>query len=120
VEKHYATNFLQLEMHVDKLQLIATSTIKRYLGWFGGTLPHPHGQHESSWMHQLGRKKAYWYVGVSSISLFWIMVQFSFILNLKIYLNYDIFDIHCKFQLIDAAVDSKVVINDRHGSKDVV
>jgi hypothetical protein len=34
------------------------------------------------------------------------MVQFSFILNLTIFLNYDIFDILCIFQLIDAAVDS--------------
>jgi hypothetical protein len=34
------------------------------------------------------------------------MVRFSFILNLTIYLNYDIFDIHCIFQFIDPAVDS--------------
>ena len=34
------------------------------------------------------------------------MVQFSFILNLTIFLNYDIFDILCIFQLIDATVDS--------------
>jgi hypothetical protein len=33
------------------------------------------------------------------------MVQFSFNLNLIIYLNYDIFDIHCIFQLIDVVVD---------------
>jgi hypothetical protein len=55
----------------------------------------------SAWL-----KKACWYVGVSLISLLWIMVQFSFILNLTIYLNYDIFEVHCIFQLIDAAVDS--------------
>ena len=34
------------------------------------------------------------------------MVQFSFILNLTIFLNYDIFDILCIFQFIDATVDS--------------
>jgi hypothetical protein len=34
------------------------------------------------------------------------MVQFSFILNLIIYLHNDIFDTHCIFQLIDAAIDS--------------
>jgi hypothetical protein len=34
------------------------------------------------------------------------MVQFSFILKLTIFLNYDIFDILCIFQLIDAKVDS--------------
>ena len=34
------------------------------------------------------------------------MVQFSFILNLIIFLNYDIFDILCIFQLIVAAADS--------------
>jgi hypothetical protein len=49
--------------------------------------------------------KAYWYAGVSSISHLWIMVQFSFIYSLTIYLIYDIFDTPCIFQLIDAVVD---------------
>jgi hypothetical protein len=38
--------------------------------------------------------------------LLWIMVQFNFILSLTIYLNFGIFNTHCIFQLIDAAVDS--------------
>jgi hypothetical protein len=89
VEKHYATNSLQPEMHVDELQLIATSTASNHmkvlwLVWWNSSTPTqvarkfldaPVGEEKlSAWLG-----KACWYAGVSSISHLWIMVQFSFI-----------------------------------------
>jgi uncharacterized membrane protein YhdT len=115
VEKYYATNLLQLEMHVGKLQLITISSTNNHMKvswliWWNSSTPTQAtpkllnarvGEEKlSAWL-----EKACWYAGVSSISLLWIMVQFSFILNLIIYLNYDIFDILCIFQLIDTAVE---------------
>jgi hypothetical protein len=89
VEKHYATNSLKPEMHVAKLQLIATSTASNHMKvswliWWNSFTPTraaqkfldaPFGEDKlSPWLG-----KAYWYAGVSSISHLWIMVQFSFI-----------------------------------------
>jgi hypothetical protein len=86
---HYATNSLQLEMHVDKLQLIATSTANNHmkvswLVWWNSSTPTraarkfldaPIGEEKlSPWLG-----KACWYARISSISHLWIMVQFSFI-----------------------------------------
>jgi hypothetical protein len=103
-------------MHVGKLQLIATSTASNHmkvswLVWWNSSTPTrvarkfldaPVAEDKLSvWL-----RKACWYAGVSSISHLWIMVQFSFIESLTIFLNYDIFDTPCIFQLIDAAVDS--------------
>jgi hypothetical protein len=125
VEKHYATNSLQPKMHVGKLQLIATSTASNHmkvswLVWWNSSTPawaarkfldaSVGEERLSAWLG-----KACWSVEISSISLFWFMVQFTFILNLIIYLHNDIFDIHCIFQLIDAMVDSfnSIVAKDR-------
>ena len=103
-------------MHVGKLQLIATSTASNHmkiswLVWWNSSTPTRAARKFLDapiakdkllvWL-----KKACGYAGVSSISHLWIMVQFSFIESLTIFLNYDIFDILCIFQLIDEAVDS--------------
>lgn len=116
VDKYYATNSLQPEVHMGKLQLTVTSTSNNHmkvswLVWWNSSTPTRAiqkfldvlvGEEKlSTWL-----KKAYWYVGISLISLFWIIVQFSFVLNLTIYSNYDIFEVHCIFKLIDVAVDS--------------
>jgi hypothetical protein len=103
-------------MHVGKLQLIATSIASNHmkvswLVWWNSSTPTwaarkfldaPIGEEKlSTWLG-----KACWYARVSPISFLWIMVQLSFILNLIFYLNYDMFNIHYIFQLIDAVVDS--------------
>jgi hypothetical protein len=104
------------ELHVGKLQLIATSTANNHmkvswLVWWNSSTPTWATRKlldelvgEEKLLTWLG--KVCWYVGVSLFFVLWIKVQFSFILNLTIFLNYDIFDTLCIFQLINAAVNS--------------
>jgi hypothetical protein len=87
VEKHYAINSLQLEMHVSKLQLIATSTASNHMKvssfvWWNSSTPTQAARKffdapvgEENFLAWFG--KAYLYARISSVSLFWIIRQYS-------------------------------------------